>query len=341
MRQIGELKSHPRPESFRVLYLASYAPDFPDFAVKPFEGDGGYPQYHYNIYAALKDLGYQVFSASKPYAIQHARGNVDYVFSLLNRMPISNSEIFISSFCEFARIPYLGARPNIRALAEDKYLTKLSAQSLNIPVPTGLPHSKGTPLPTEPPFSGPYFIKDRFGAASEGISEANICGDWGDACDRARQMAETFGDILIEKFCPGIDVTVVVLGGITPMVLGFVQPNSDKNGNILTEDLRLTDYLGYQIVDVGQMESLFLKDVDAVWRAFGPIDYFRVDYRVDFETNRRWLLEINICCHIGKSGAICLAARQHGLSQLDLLRHITAFSLERQQVSGQQREWIL
>lgn len=39
-------------------------------------------------------------------------------------MPFRNSEIFISSVAEYYKIAYLGARPNIRALAEDKHLSK-------------------------------------------------------------------------------------------------------------------------------------------------------------------------------------------------------------------------
>ena len=33
----------------RIMFLAPYAPDAPDFSKKPYTGNGGYPQYHYNI----------------------------------------------------------------------------------------------------------------------------------------------------------------------------------------------------------------------------------------------------------------------------------------------------
>jgi D-alanine-D-alanine ligase len=331
----------PSPELLRVLFLANYAPDFPDFAVKPFTEDGGYPKYHHDLFIALKKIGCQVWSTSKPYAVQFARGNVDYVFSLMNRMPILNSEIFVSSYCEFARIPYLGARPNIRALAEDKYLTKLAVQPLGLPVAPGLPVAAGWTLPREAPFEGPFFVKNRFGAASEGIFERNLCPDWATAAQLIHEMTAEGEDVLIERFCEGIDVTVPVLGGPEPMALGFVHPRSNKVGNILTEDLKLDDHLGNELIDVGGMEKEFHSDIAAIWRAFGPIDYFRVDYRVDLDKKRRWLLEINICCYLGRHGAICLAAEQHGLSQLNVLNHIISYSLERQKFIRQHCEWIL
>jgi D-alanine-D-alanine ligase len=341
MRGICALKSIQSPGSLRVLFLANYAPDFPDFAVKPFSGDGGYPEYHYQLFNALKKIGCKVWSTSKPYAIQFAHGNVDYVFSLMNRMPMLNSEIFVSSYCEFARIPYLGARPNIRALAEDKYLTKLAVQALHLPVAPGLPFAAGWTLPKEPPFDGPFFVKNRFGAASEGIFERNFCPDWMTVTRLTQEMTTQGDEGLIERFCEGIDVTVPVLGGSEPMVLGFVHAKSNKVGNIVTQDLKLDDHLGNEIIDVGGMEQEFHSDIAAIWRAFGPMDYFRVDYRVDLGKKRRWLLEINICCYLGAHGAICLAAEQHGLSRLDILNHIIGYSLERQKFMRQQCEWIL
>jgi len=341
MRGICGPRSIPSLGPLRVLFLANYAPDFPDFAVKPYDGDGGYPDYHHDLFTALKKIGLKVWSTSKPYAIHFARGNVDYVFSLMNRMPILNSEIFVSSYCEFARIPYLGARPNIRALAEDKYLTKLSAQSLGLPVAPGLPFASGGILPKDAPFEGSFFVKNRFGAASEGISEKNLCRDWRSAAHLAQKMAANGDEVLVERFCEGIDITVPVLGGPEPMVLGFIHTKSNKIENIVTEDLKLDDPLGNEVVDVGGMQDDFLSDIAALWRAFGPMDYFRADYRVDLETKQRWLLEINICCYLGNEGAICLAAEQHGLSQLDVLNYVIGYSLERQKFMRQQCKWVL
>ena len=148
------------------MFLAPYAPDAPDFSKKPYTGNGGYPQYHYNIYKAIQDIGYDVVSSSKPYSVQFAKGNVDYVFSLMNRFAMSRPEIFISSYCEFIQIPYLGAPPNIRAIAEDKLLTKMVFRSLELNVPEGIGLSGEKGIPAQAPFPGPYFVKKRFGAAS-------------------------------------------------------------------------------------------------------------------------------------------------------------------------------
>lgn len=126
-----------------------------------------------------------------------------------------------------------------------------------------------------------------------------------------------------------------------PVILGYVQPKSDKPGSIITEDLKLHDHLGYQIVSVHGLEQDIANDVQKVWDALGPMDYFRIDYRIDFEKGERRILEMNICCHLGKSGSICLAATEHGYSQADLLKYIIAYSMNRQKNLRRYGTWLI
>ncbi|OAN54226.1 hypothetical protein A6A05_19745 [Magnetospirillum moscoviense] len=102
---IANLLKPTEPAATKILYLAEYAPDHPVYDVKPYLGDGGYPGYHFDIFATLQKIGYSVYSSSKPYSVIHSAGNVDFVFSLYNRMPFKNSEVFVSSYCEFIRMP--------------------------------------------------------------------------------------------------------------------------------------------------------------------------------------------------------------------------------------------
>ena len=89
------------------------------------------------------------------------------------------------------------------------------------------------------------------------------------------------------------------------------------------------------------MEQDIASDVRKIWNALGPMDYFRIDYRIDFETGERRILEMNICCHLGKSGSICLAAAEHGYSQADLLKYIIAYSMNRQKNLRQYGTWLI
>lgn len=329
-RSAEGLLSVAHPEVVRVLFTAPYAPDGPAYALNAFTGDGTYPHYHHQIYKRLKRLGFQVHSSSKPYAVVHAGGLVDYVFSLYNRLHFRACEVFVPAYCEYLNIPYLGAGPNVRAVAEDKLLSKLVARSIGIPVVEGVVfHNRVTPT-TTPPFEGPYFIKDRYGKASEGITTENLQQDWAGAVKVIERLWRQGTDALVEEFVDGIDVTVPVVGDDMPLVLGAFHPPSNKVGNILTEDLKLTDPLGYRSYDAGENMARFTDDVHLLWAALGPIDYLRLDYRLNPETGERKFLELNICCYIGESGPFGMGAAARGISADALLGHIVAFSLVRQ-----------
>lgn len=327
-------------EKPRILFIAEYAPDefFP--VAKSFSGDGGYPEYHFAIWEALVDLGYSVRSSNHPTSALFLGRDIDFVFSLYNRMPINNSEVLISAFCEYVRVPYLGAPPNIRALAEDKWLSKLAAKTLGIPTVDGVPYRRDT-LEQAPPFPGPYFVKNRFGAASEGITADSLQDTWMGAKRIAANLMDQGMSVLVEQYAPGVDVTVPILGGDPPIMLGIVHPRSNKTGSILTEDLKMDDPLGYRMYDAGSKTDDFFSDVIALWGAAGPMDYLRMDYRYDEFTGQRKFLEFNLCCYLGYSGAICLAGREHGLSQSDILGHAVEFGLRRQAGDRQHLQWIL
>jgi D-alanine-D-alanine ligase len=146
--------------------------------------------------------------------------------------------------------------------------------------------------------------------------------------------------VLVERYAPGVDVTLPVIGADEPIILPLVRPCSNRAGEIVTEDLKRDDPLGYQLFDAGAGYADFAGDAQKLWAAAGPIDYLRLDYRFDEKTGKRIFLEFNICCHIGRSGAICLAAAQHGLSQADLLGHIVEYALRRHRRAVETRKWV-
>ena len=330
----------PSAPSTRILFIARHAPDEPAYVCRSFPGDGGYPAYYHRVWDKLCGLGYDVKTASDCLALYKAPGNIDLVFSLYNRIPINNPEIFVASTCEFLRLPYVGSRPNTRALAEDKWFSKLAAKAIGLPVAEGAIYARELDLATPPSFPGPYFVKNRFGAASEGISDQSIQDDWAGASRIAKGLLELGMSVLVESYAPGIDITIPVLGGQSPIFLGVVKPGTNQAGGIITEDLKRDDPLGYEMFDAGQAEADLRKDVSALWSMAGPMDYFRLDYRFDPATGKRIFLEFNICCHIGRSGAICLAASQWGLNQSDVLGHVIEYSRLRQITNQEDRPWV-
>ena len=111
MFEIPDIQLNQYGKPARIMFLAPYAPDAPDFSKKPYTGNGGYPQYHYNIYKAIQDIGYDVVSSSKPYSVQFAKGNVDYVFSLMNRFAMSGLKYSFLPTANSFRFPTWAPRP--------------------------------------------------------------------------------------------------------------------------------------------------------------------------------------------------------------------------------------
>jgi len=340
MTDLSQILRPANPGATRIFFLARSAPLAPDYAVASYPGDGGYPAYYHRIVHTLRGLGYRVSTSNQCRALLAEAHQIDLVFSLYNRMAIDNPEIFVAATCEFLHLPMIGAKPNIRALAEDKWMTKHFVRSLGLPVSEGAIYSQPEDLVVPPPFAGPYFVKNRFGAASEGISEDSIQDDWAGAKKAAEKLFARGMAVLVERYAPGVDVTLPVIGADNPLILDLVQPRSDRVGEIITEDLKRDDPLGYALYDAGPAYGAFAEDARKLWAATGPIDYLRLDYRLDEKTGQRVFLEFNICCHIGRSGAICLAAAQIGLSQADLLGHIVEFSLRRHWRAVETRKWV-
>jgi len=331
------LRSPAKPTT-RILFIARHPPIEPAFPATEFPGDGGYPGYYARVCSVLRGLGYDVRTANRASAPFEEARNIDLVFSLFNRMPTSkrNPEVIVTAIADLLELPSVGASSATRAVAEDKWFTKALARSADIPVSDGAVYERVNDLDRPPPFPGPYFVKNRRGAASEGISEDSIQDDWAGALPVVRRLLARGMGVLVERYVPGLDITVPCLGSADgPIVLGVVKPGSNRRGGIITEDLKRDDPLGYEMFDVSpELDDQVRRDAAALWAMVGPMDYFRIDYRLDPTTGRRVFLEFNICCHIGRSGAICLAARGHGLEQPEVLGHVVEYSLARQAPGG-------
>lgn len=163
-----------KASNIRVLYLAKYAPvDGIDYS-KDSSSVELLVKYHKEVYDAISN-NYSVISSNKIDGIAMYHSKVDYVFSIFNDAPFRNPEVFVSSMAEYTRLPYLGARPNIRALAEDKHIAKMVALYAGLPTAKWIIVNCDSAFDiSQITFDGPYFVKPRYGAASVHISQKNI-----------------------------------------------------------------------------------------------------------------------------------------------------------------------
>ncbi|MBN8232316.1 hypothetical protein JYK02_32870 [Corallococcus macrosporus] len=319
-------------ERLDVLFLAQYAPE----PGAPWPGlhpeHGVLPRYNHELFHVLADLGLRCSPCRALEDLVHLRSEPNYVFTLLNRAPFRSSEVFTSAFCEWLEVPYLGAPPNIRALAEDKHLTKLTARALGIPTAPWIICPAEGPLPSAPDFPGPWFVKPRFGAASVGITEDSIQETEAGLHARLRYFQELGQACIVEALIPGLDLTVPVLGGPEPRVLGVAEEKSALPHGIVTHrQKRLLDGgRERKLVPPGPLAEQLRGHALKLCAAVMEFDYLRVDFRLHRDTGEVFLLEFNIGCNLGSHAAIMFTARQAGFTQADVIEHIVRHSLDRQ-----------
>lgn len=322
-------------QDLNILFLAKFAPNNNEYPLVTEQTDGIYAQYHFDIYKILHDLCPKTVCAHNPSVLLKTSPQFDYVFSLLNRAPYRNSEIFVSSLLEYLGIPYLGSRPNIRAIAEDKHLAKIVAQHAGLHTPEWMVIDSCDPIPSDPLFSGPYFVKPRFGASSAFIDEASIAYTWKQASARIAYLQNNNLDIIIEQFADGIYYSVPIYfkdGGA--IYLPSVRESSNHKGNVVTyrQKRKLDTGLVREINTDFCLEKSFMQLSDSFLAYLKPLDYTRIDFIVTAKHIE--FIEFNICCNLGKQSSFCIAANEFGLTQEKLVVEILLNSLFRQKVIG-------
>ncbi len=326
-----EIRTH------QVLYLATYAPS-PEIQAAPALDPviGIAPYYNYELFKVLQGLGLPTTPCHDLTEFMAIARNYNYVFSIYNRAPFRNSEVFVSSLCEFFKIPYLGAPPNLRALAEDKWLGKIFAQSLGIPTTPSQLFRDLADTVNPPEFAGPYFTKPRFGATSEEISKDSVQFSWPAALSKVIEMLNHGKECLVEQAIIGVDLTVGVLGGNPPIILPVAEDTSLYPYGIITFQqkrrleqtvqrrfLSLTDPLSQTIRRYVQQLSDQLK----------TFDYLRVDFRFDPSRQQVYFLEIGFGSHIASYTVFVSGMQQLDpkVSHADIINHIVSHSFRRQQ----------
>lgn len=318
--------------NLNILFLAKFSPIMgSEYPLSTEETDGIYAQYHYDIYKILKRLCPKTICAHTPEILIKGNTKFDFVFTLLNRASYKNSEIFISALLEYLKIPYLGASPNIRALAEDKHLAKIVAQSSGLETPDWIIVNSDDPIPKIPSFAGPFFVKPRFGAASAYIDEDSIAVNWSEAQKKIRQLQKLDLDIIVEKFIDGTYYSVPIYFKNNKIIhLPSVEEISTLTGNVVTyrQKRKLDPGLARKVNTDVHLENEFIQLSNKFLKDIRPLDYTRIDFIVTSSSIE--FIEFNICCNLGKQSSFCISANSIGLSQEKLVQQIFLNSLKRQ-----------
>jgi D-alanine-D-alanine ligase len=136
--------------------------------------------------------------------------DVDVVFPVLHG-PFGEDGT-VQGLLELAGVPYVGAGVLASALCMDKDVFKAVLRDHGIPVTENITLRPGD----EPrnPFGYPCFVKPARLGSSVGISKAHDDSELGEAVALAFRHDEK---VLVERFVPGVEVEVGVLGNLRPI----------------------------------------------------------------------------------------------------------------------------
>ena len=293
--------------------------------------DGSHAIYHQEIRAILEGFGFDLTIGDR-YAGLFEKPEVDFVFPLLNRGGFLNSEMLLPLLCTRHGIPFLGASPILRGVADDKHLTKMIAVSRGIPCNPWAVYRRWQPLDEGLlPRADRYVIKPNASSASWGVSSAS---DWKGIREAIEALHEEGHDAVVEPFISGddIEVSVIMREGRTLVLptMTVVQEDPDEL-RTYQEKRNLTDQQAYAIqefTDAGKAAEVE-GYAHEMMREFIPYDYGRFEMRMNRQTGEVRFLEVNLNCNLWSKKTISMAAGLGGWRHEQVIEHILAESLSR------------
>lgn len=294
--------------------------------------DGNHAPYHSEIRAVLEGLGLRV-TAAESYEALFDHPGCDFVFPLLNRGGFLNSEMLLPLLSTRLGIPFLGASPILRGLADDKHLMKLEARMRGIPTAPWAIYRRGAPVdPGQCPRAERFVIKPNASSASWGVRDA---ADWSGVRHAVEHIHAEGHDAIVEPFLDGSDVEVpVITCGGAPAILPMIRFEQTDPTQLRTyeEKRDLADQVGsYRTVPFGDRQ--WTEEIAAYTRrlasAVFPFDYGRFEFRLDERTGTLNFLELNLNCNLWSRKAFTRSAALLGWTHAELIETILCESLTR------------
>jgi len=225
----------------------------------------------------------------------------------------------IQALLELAGKPYTGSGVLASALAMNKAVSKRIFEHEGIPTPEWVVLSAGDELPTVDAASlggYPLVVKPNTEGSTVGLTIVTRPDGLPDAIALA---AEYGPEVLIERFIPGRELTVAVLGGeALPIV--EIRPQGGHYDYEHKYTAGMSEY--FCPADLPEPLAARVRDLGLrATRALGCRGVARVDFRLS-PANEPWCLEVNTIPGMTPTSLVPMAARARGLSYDQLVGRI-------------------
>ncbi|MDE0885287.1 MAG: D-alanine--D-alanine ligase [Myxococcota bacterium] len=270
-------------------------------------------------------------------------GGVDVVWNIAEGYGSRNREAWAPALLEMAGIPCLGSDGLSLSLSLDKAWANRWAAAGGVPVAPQVVMASRREA-EESPLPGPFplFVKPCWEGTSKGIRRTSRVEDRSALAEEVARVVADYGQpALVERFLPGAEYTVSVVGYAPPRALPVLQRALETASGIGLHALegagnpqpeggyghRLPGELDAELE--ARLQFLALQ----AFSLFGCLDFARVDFRLD-ETGAPVFLEINPLPTFAADGSFGILAELEGRPVADLLADVLAEALGRLGLAG-------
>ena len=203
------------------------------------------------------------------------------------------------------KIPYTGPGAMSSRIAMDKIKTKMVLELKGVPTAPWSLASTGTP---SSPLPLPVVVKPPSDGSSVGISKVSSPEEWEGALEAALAAQGGKGEVLVEEFIPGREMTVGVINGEALPAIEIVA----KNGWYGFDEKYISDETRYPFLEDDPLLEKLQKMAVEAYNAIGCRSVTRIDFRVS-PVGRIYVLELNTSPGFTSHSLVPMAGMKTGL----------------------------
>lgn len=235
----------------------------------------------------------------------------------------------IQGLLEVGGVPYVGSGVLASALAMSKVHTKRLFADAGIPSPEWFVCRDGECADDVlGRIRPPLVVKPAEEGSALGVSIVRAADDVGAALEHAAGFA---GEVMVERFVEGVELTVAVLGNDPPKALPVIEivPAGEWYDFEAKYTPGMSEHVIPARVPAGQLEEAARLGV-AAHRALGCRDLSRVDMIAD-ASGGLWVLEVNTIPGLTPTSLFPDAARAAGITFDELCERLVGMALDRRE----------
>ncbi|MBX3021490.1 MAG: hypothetical protein KF799_07400 [Bdellovibrionales bacterium] len=292
----------------------------------------------YDVWKALCRLGHAVEIAPaesdlKAFDRQLARSNPSLVFNLLEEFRgCGVFDFHLVTYLEALGVPYTGCNPRGLIVTRNKLWTAHIARGEGLSAPASrLVHGKRSSFAAETGF--PLLVKYNREHASMGMTQANVVRTRAQLTRSLVRLQERFdGDVLMQEFIPGKEISVGLWGNSKPEALAPWRLNLPSVNDIATERVKFNARYRFKKgiratrwIDASAEKNL-KEEARRLFMLFDMNGYARLDFRINAE-GKPFLIDVNANPCLAKTEDFATAALAGGVDYAQVIQKIVQLGL--------------